>query len=112
MNKLIGYCGLDCEKCDTYIATKNNDDELRKKTAELWSKMNNTTITPEMINCEGCRTSGIKCYFCDAMCEIKKCAVGKNFETCADCKDLDSCKTITFITAHRPDALENLKNNK
>ena len=25
MNDMIGYCGLDCEKCDAYIATMNND---------------------------------------------------------------------------------------
>lgn len=26
--KMIACCGLDCEKCDAYIATKNNDNEL------------------------------------------------------------------------------------
>ena len=25
MKDLIGYCGLDCEKCDAYLATINND---------------------------------------------------------------------------------------
>ncbi|MEG1806496.1 MAG: DUF3795 domain-containing protein, partial [Clostridia bacterium] len=29
MKKMIAYCGLDCEKCDAYIATINNDDALR-----------------------------------------------------------------------------------
>ena len=33
MKRLIGICGLDCEKCDAYIATKNNDQSLREKTA-------------------------------------------------------------------------------
>ena len=31
MKKLIAFCGLDCEKCDAYIATKNNDQALREK---------------------------------------------------------------------------------
>ena len=35
MKQLIGYCGIDCEKCDAYIATKNNDQSLREKTAKL-----------------------------------------------------------------------------
>ena len=35
MDKLIACCGLDCRKCDAYIATMNNDDNLRKKTADL-----------------------------------------------------------------------------
>ena len=29
MKKNLGYCGLDCEKCDAYLATIHNDDELR-----------------------------------------------------------------------------------
>ena len=53
MNKMIAYCGLNCEKCDAYIATRNNDRDLRLKTAKLWSKMNGVTILPEHINCEG-----------------------------------------------------------
>ena len=40
MKKLIAYCGLDCEKCDAYIATQNDDQALRKKTAELWTQLN------------------------------------------------------------------------
>ena len=26
---MIGCCGLDCEKCDAYIATINDDQALR-----------------------------------------------------------------------------------
>ena len=55
MNKLIGCCGLDCEKCDARIATLANDNALREKAAALWTKLNGVTITPEMINCTGCR---------------------------------------------------------
>lgn len=25
MKDMIGYCGLDCEKCDAYIATINDE---------------------------------------------------------------------------------------
>ena len=33
MDKMIAHCGLDCTKCDAYIATINNDDELRESVA-------------------------------------------------------------------------------
>lgn len=36
-NKLIGCCGLNCENCDVRIATINNDDALKEKTAILWT---------------------------------------------------------------------------
>ena len=48
MDKMIAYCGLDCEKCDAHIATVNNDDALREKTAKLWAEMNNAPITADM----------------------------------------------------------------
>ena len=54
MKEMIAYCGLDCEKCDAYIATINDDQELREKTAKLWAELNNAPIFPEHINCLGC----------------------------------------------------------
>ena len=68
MKNMIGYCGLDCEKCDAYLATINDDQELRIKTAKLWAELNNAPILPEHINCQGCRVEGIKTVFCDSMC--------------------------------------------
>lgn len=62
MKTMIAICGLDCEKCDAYIATKNDDQALREKTAKLWSELNNAPIQPEHINCDGCRMNGRKMY--------------------------------------------------
>lgn len=45
MKELIAYCGLDCEKCDARIATLNDDNVLREKTAKLWSELNGIEIT-------------------------------------------------------------------
>ena len=108
MKKMIGYCGLDCEKCDAYLATINNDDALREKTAKKWSELNNITITPEMINCEGCRVDGVKTYFCGNLCEIRKCAQKRNFATCGECSELKHCDTVGEIHMHSEDALKNL----
>ena len=56
MNEYIAYCGLDCEACEARLATVNNDNELRAKTAEEWSKLNGVPIAPKHINCQGCKT--------------------------------------------------------
>lgn len=109
MKDMIGYCGLDCEKCDAYIATVNDDQTLREKTAKLWAKLNNAPILPEHINCEGCRMSGVKTVFCEHICEIRKCALKKGFSTCGDCSELASCPTTRAILENNPTALENLK---
>ena len=47
MKDMIGYCELDCEKCDAYLATVHNDQDLREKTAKLWAKLNNTGKTEQ-----------------------------------------------------------------
>lgn len=109
MKDMIAYCGLDCEKCDAYIATINDDQHLREKTAKLWAKLNNAPILPEHINCQGCRAGGVKTVFCEHMCEIRKCALKKGVSTCGDCPELETCPTIGEILENNPSALENLK---
>ena len=96
--KLIAPCGLDCMKCSARIATVNNDDALREKTARLWCEWNNTDeIKPEHINCMGCLAEGIKTYYCLELCGIRKCAVAKGFATCAECSEKRTCPTLAQI---------------
>lgn len=109
MKKLIAYCGLDCEKCDARTATLNNDNALREKVAKLWSEMNGAEITPEMINCDGCRLDGVKTPFCDSLCPIRQCALGKECETSGDCSAMDGCKTVGMVISNNAEALGNLK---
>ena len=109
MDNMIGCCGLDCKKCGAYIATVSNDDEMRVKTAKLWSEWNNTDIPPEAINCMGCRSDGVKAYYCENLCEIRKCALAKGFETCGECAGWETCKTVKAIHDNSDDAVETLK---
>ncbi len=112
MENLIAYCGLDCEKCEARTATLTNDNALREKVAAEWSELNGVTITPEMINCEGCRVDGVKTPFCDSLCPIRQCALGKAFETCGDCEALNGCKTVAAVISNNDEALNNLKNKR
>lgn len=112
MKELIAHCGLDCEKCDARIATVNHDNALRERTAKLWSKMNHVSITAEMINCMGCRTDGVKTPSCDSICEIRKCALKKGFDTCGECMELKNCKVVEPVLKNNPEAAENLKSMK
>ena len=84
MKDKLGCCGLNCEKCDAKLATVNDDDELRKKTSKLWSSLNGVDIAPEMINCYGCRSGGVKTYFCENLCAVRKCVSAKKYQTCAE----------------------------
>lgn len=110
MNKYIAYCGLDCETCEARQATINNDNELRIKVARLWSELNGVEITPEMINCTGCRIPGVKSPYCDSLCPIRQCAMQKQLETCGSCQDMKSCEKVGAIIANNPDARGRLEN--
>jgi hypothetical protein len=109
MEKLIASCGLDCAACDARIATLNNDDALRAKTADKWKvQFNAPDMTPEMINCTGCREEGVKVGHC-AECEIRTCAIAKNFQTCAECGEMENCAKLKAMHQFVPSALDNLK---
>ena len=107
--ELTAYCGLDCETCDARLATIRDDAELRKKTADLWTELNGVEITPAMINCLGCRVDGPKTPFCESLCPIRQCALGKGVETCGECASLDSCDIIRMITDNNEEAYRRLR---
>lgn len=97
MNQLIGCCGLDCATCEARIATLENNDALRAKVAAAWSKLNNFEIKPEWINCEGCRTQGVKTVYCEQMCAIRPCALGKGYATCHECAEKNLCPKLAVM---------------
>jgi len=107
MNEFIAYCGLDCEVCEARVATINDDDSLREKVARLWSEMNGVEITPDMINCVGCRICGVKTPYCESLCPIRQCALKRKIETCGNCADMRTCDKLKPILENN-DALNNL----
>lgn len=109
MKDYLAYCGLDCETCNARIATENDDDALRKKVAGRWSELNGVEITPEMINCVGCRIDGVKTPYCESLCPIRRCAMERSVETCGNCDEMDTCGKLGAILKNNADAYHNLK---
>jgi len=108
MNDFIAYCGLDCEACEARLATVRNDGELRRRVAALWSELNGAEITPEMINCTGCRQAGPKTPFCESICPIRPCAAERRLETCGGCGEKAACEKLRMILDKNPGAAKNL----
>ena len=108
MKNYIAFCGLDCERCEARLATLHNDDALREKVAALWSDLNGVEITPEMINCVGCRMDGVKTPFCETLCPIRQCALGRGVETCGACPDVNACEKAGMILKNNGEARRNL----
>jgi len=97
MDRMIAYCGLTCTGCPAYIAARDDNDELRKKTAEEWSKAYGAELKPGDINCDGCiATGGRHIGYC-AVCEIRKCGMERGVENCAHCADYACEKLEVFL---------------
>lgn len=103
MDKMISKCGLICTECPAFIAYNTDNEELREKTAEQWSKMYNATILPEAVNCVGCQVDEGTLFHHCTVCEIRKCARSKKVETCVDCDEY-KCERITEFFGWVPEA--------
>ena len=112
MKDKIGYCGLDCGTCQAYLATIHDDQALRERTAKLWAELNNAPILPEHINCEGCRSDGVKTVFCEHLCGIRRCALARGLSTCGVCPYLETCPVVGELLANHPGAKENLEKRR
>jgi len=86
MKYMLGYCGVECSKCHAYIATINNDDELRRQYAADQSEFFGMEILPESINCCGCLEDGVHLGYC-SVCEIRRCCREKGLASCAECAE-------------------------
>jgi len=107
MNEMTAICGLLCNECDAFIATRDDDDRKRAEVARLWSKQYNHDIEPGDINCLGC-TSDSDCFFSHCrICEIRKCAKKKHIMNCAYC-DCYACEKLEDFFRMVPDARKNL----
>lgn len=104
---IFGACGINCENCDAFKATKNNDNEFRKATAEKWSKEYNHEFKPEDVNCEGCMTEGRHLGYC-SQCNIRKCAIDEKVQSCGKCPDYP-CEAISeFHKVTPPEVKEHI----
>jgi len=100
--KYIAMCGLDCSSCPAFIATKNNDNNLRERTAQEWSEKymgkNEPLVKPEDINCLGCLSGNFLWRHCLG-CEIRKCGFAKGIKSCKECKNY-KCDKLIELQSH------------
>ena len=83
MKEPICYCGHDCSRCLTYLATISNDDDLRKQSQEFYKTEFGIDIPLEEIHCLGGRSKDIF-YLCKE-CPFIKCCKEHSIEMCCDC---------------------------
>ncbi len=86
--ELVAYCGLTCQGCPIYWATREDDHEKQQKMrvaiARLGQEHYGVKMQPEEItDCDGCRTENGRLYSGCKECEIRSCARERKVESCA-----------------------------
>ena len=97
MNPLIAFCGLDCTKCEAYIATQANDVAAQEQLLIKWRQEYNSPDMPiDAVTCDGCTSAGRLGGYCSA-CPIRACSVSRQMTNCAYCPDYASCEKLAHF---------------
>jgi hypothetical protein len=111
MERIIGCCGIICSDCPVLIAMQKNDDEERRRVAEIFTKQYGTEYKPEDINCDGCPSDSPRIFSYCNVCDVRKCGKEKNVQNCAYCGDYP-CEKLSRVFAGYSKAKETLDSIK
>jgi len=107
MEKQVSYCGIWCQGCPIYWATREKNKEkkwkMRAEIASICSEQYQVRLTPEEVSdCDGCKANKRLFSGC-VKCEIRDCARKKELENCARCPDY-ACKKLSAFFSTDPQA--------
>jgi len=102
--KMISYCGIECDDCPLMIVTLEDDQEQLEMTARwVRQEWNVSEATWENIRCEGCKGDGIKADLC-VNCTIRNCVMSKGLDHCAECESYLNCRKLKRVHRDAPEA--------
>ncbi len=92
----LAYCGADCEECNIYRAMIFKE-KLRPETVQRWQEdfkkyWRIDSLTPEQLNCRGCRYEGENVFFGFKLCPVRKCCKAHGLSSCGLCPEWKTCE--------------------
>jgi predicted nucleic acid binding AN1-type Zn finger protein len=98
MSDMLSYCGLICNTCPIYLATKETDKEeqnrMKAEIAKSFEKAYGIYFeASDIADCDGCHTAGGRLFSACNDCKIRRCAMQKMIENCAHCAEY-VCKEL------------------
>jgi len=108
MSEAVAYCGLICQTCPIYTATREESKaeqrRMRTEIARLCREQYGMEYEPEDItDCDGCRTEGGRLFSACNNCHIRSCAGQRGFENCAYCREY-ICESLEEFFSTDPTA--------
>jgi hypothetical protein len=102
MSEMLSYCGLVCNTCPIYLATRESDtgEQMKKRTeiARICKEQYGMNLElSDITDCDGCCTETGGIFSGCRKCVIRECAREKAIETCAHCSEYSCRKLETFF---------------
>lgn len=94
--ELLCFCGHDCARCVTRLATVRGDDALRKQSRRFYRETFGLDVPLADLHCLGGR-SGAVMPLCRS-CPFADCCRRRGIHRCADCPD-SPCPALRDYTA-------------
>lgn len=88
------YCGHDCSRCVTYLATLTDDDALREQSREFYKNLLGKDIALNRFHCKGGRTDEVFELCLD--CPFRKCCGEKNISSCGLCPEYPCAELLDY----------------
>jgi hypothetical protein len=112
MEDSLSYCGLICDKCAIYLATREKDEEkkheIRADIAKQIKEIYGQDCKPEDVtNCDGCKSESGRLFSGCSKCNMRKCAQDKGIDNCAYCTDYP-CEELEKLFATDVEARKRL----
>ena len=92
----MAYCGLVCDGCPIYWATREKDsikkEKMRAAIAQLCSERYGLNYglrytAKDITDCDGCRTKEGRLFSGCRNCQVRACATQRELENCAHCSE-------------------------
>jgi hypothetical protein len=108
MNELFSYCGLVCNTCPIYLATRevNKEEQIKKRTeiARICKEHYGMNYElADITDCDGCHTEGGRLFSGCTTCTIRECVKQKAIENCAYCSEY-ICQKLELFFVQDPSA--------
>ena len=91
MRESLCYCGHDCSRCVTRLATERDDDALRLQAQTFYRESFGLDIPLEAIRCRGGRLDDV--FFLCRECPFAQCCRSRGHVSCAAC-DVYPCALL------------------
>jgi hypothetical protein len=111
MDRMLGYCGLDCSCCPIHLATLEADPRkqfsMRTDIARICRERYGLSLEAKDVgDCDGCRSENL--FVTCSSCQIRQCVRGKHIASCAFCEEY-ACERLHVIFLEDPVARDRLE---